>query len=183
MAPRKWAPKTRELILSFLIDRDGPLCQLCHSDPAEPVEVDHIDPDGPDHAKNLRLLCKACNLDRRRTKQRGILRESPDESHRQLSLDDIPVHSPTSQAKNAIPYADGSPEMKASAWFEQTYRAWLAEQLPIPKTEAINGGAEAVGCSPETATRYLAKLTSIAGPLTQDQNVHGVLTIRNKKEQ
>lgn len=181
MSPRKWAPSTLATITSFIVERDGPNCAICHAEPTEPLEIDHLDPDGPNHAKNLRLLCKTCNLARRRKRgRRGILSESTDESAHQLSLDDL--RAPTDQAKREIPYADGSPEMKASAWFEPTYRAWIVGNLPMPKTDAINGGAEAVGCSPETATRYLAKLTSIAGPLTQEQNAHGILTIRNRKE-
>jgi len=185
MAPRRYAPKTLAIFRAFLLDRDGPLCRLCRADPSTPLELDHIDPDAAtDHPKNWQLLCNSCNLSRRRrTNHRGIVRETDNNSSRQLSLDDVPESSPTSQAKSAIPYADGSSEMRASAWFEGNFRAWLAKNLPIPKSEAVNGGAEAVGCSPETATRYLAKLTSIAGPLTQEQDAHGVQTIRSKKEQ
>ena len=182
--PRRWAPKTKALIHSLLLDRDGPLCSLCHTDPTEPLQIDHIDPTGPDHAKNLRLLCPSCNLGRRRSPDRGILRERErdDTSSRQLSLDDVPPPSPTISAKKAIPYAEGSVEMRAATWFEPTYRAWITSNVPIPKSEAINGGAEAAGCSPETAARYLAKMTSKAGPLTQEPDIHGVITIRSKKE-
>ena len=180
---RRWAPTTRALILSFLVDRDGPDCALCHAEPTEPLEIDHLDPDGPNHAKNLRLLCKSCNLSRRRRRDRGILCGTTDQDAKQLSLTDIPTLSPTHLAKSALPYADGSPEMQASAWFEQNFRAWMGDQVPIPRSDAINGGAEAVGCSTETATRYLAKLTSIAGPLIQKQDAHGIPTIRRKQEE
>ncbi|MEE8465912.1 MAG: HNH endonuclease signature motif containing protein [Dehalococcoidia bacterium] len=180
MAPRRWAASTRKVIIGLIIARDGPGCRLCHrleSNLVHPLEIDHIDPDGPDDAANLRLLCKPCNLARRRPpaprgKERGIIeREQP------------PKLSPTEQAKRALPYAEGSPEMKAATWFENTYRSWVSSNVPMPRSEAINGGAEAAGCSPETATRYLAKLISMAGPLTQEQNIHGVLTVRHKKEE
>ena len=86
----------------------------------------------------------------------------------------------TAQAYQAIPYAEGSPEMQASTFFELTYRTWVLTHLPIKRTEAINGGAEATGCSVETAARYLAKLTSMAGPLTTTQNDRGIVTIERR---
>ncbi|MEE8466759.1 MAG: HNH endonuclease [Dehalococcoidia bacterium] len=173
---RRWAAKTRLLLIQLLVGRDGPGCQICHSGDTpleDPIEIDHIDPDGPDEGANLRLLCKPCNLDRRRSpsnrlRDRGII-----ERERETS--------PTDQAKSAIPYAEGPAEMRASTWFETSYRAWVINNSPMPKAEAINGGAEATGCSTETSARYLAKLTSLAGPLTQDQDIHGVMTIKKKE--
>jgi len=180
MSPRKWAPKTKALIVDALISRDGPTCVLCHTTPTDPLEIDHIDPDGPDSFANLRLLCKSCNLDRRRSKDRGI-NERETKPQRQLSLEE--ALSATYQAKQTIEYAAGSVEMQANGFYENSYRAWVLQQVPIKKQDAINGGAETVGCSPETASRYLNKLTSSAGPLTTKQDIHSAQIIIFKEAQ
>jgi len=54
----------------------------------------------------------------------------------------------------------------------------------IPKKEAINSGARIVGCSVQTATRYLDKITSQAGPLmvTRDMLRHEVLVLRTTQD-
>ena len=181
---RRWAPTTRALVYAFLVDRDGPGCVKCHAVPtADPLEIDHLDPDGPDLPPNLRLLCKTCNLERRRlSKERGTVRESNDQSAGQLSLDSLFQRSATDEAKRGLDYGSGSAEMKANGWFEGNYRAWVLDRTPIARTDAVNGGAEAVGCSPETAARYLAKLTSITGPLVQEQDAHSVMTIRRRND-
>ena len=41
------------------------------------------------------------------------------------------------------------------------------------RTTAMNEGAEVVGCSPATTARYLAKLTSASGPLTETKDALG----------
>jgi hypothetical protein len=183
MAPRRWAPKTRAIIIDALTARDGPTCAICHAKPTLPLEVDHRDPTGPATFANLRLLCKGCNLARRRkpvgSKDRGInVRERERETERQLTLKEAP--SPTDQAKQAIPYANGSPEMAASTYFEINYRSWVITNAPMLKTDAINAGAEVVGCSIETAERYLRKLTSTAGPLKSVQDAQGTNTIHRR---
>lgn len=164
MAPRKWADTTRDLIKEFMFQRDGPLCVICQSEdaPDKPLEIDHVDPNGGNSAFNLQLLCKKCNLDRRSFPKRPR------------------PESPTHLAKRALPYEDGSAEMRASGWFEPKYRSWVIDHLPLARTEAINGGAEITGCSVVTATRYLAKMLSSTGPLISRQDEHGVTTIHRK---
>ena len=90
--------------------------------------------------------------------------------------------SPADQAMHDLPYSEGSPEMAASRYFRVRYRAWVIANVPMSKTEAINGGAETVGCNPLTAARYLAMLTSAAGPLRTVQDERGTITITTKKE-
>lgn len=79
--------------------------------------------------------------------------------------------------KEAIPYHLGSPEMQANAVYEVRYRGWLLGFINargfIPKKEAINAGAEVVGCNPSSAARYLAKLTSMVGPLMEGKDATG----------
>ena len=177
MSPRKWAPKTKAIIIDALIARDGPNCVLCHASPTDPLEIDHIDPDGPDSFGNFRLLCKACNLARRRNKDRGI-NERETEPQRQLTLEE--ALSATYQAKQNLDYSAGSVEMQANGYYETSYRNWVLQQVPIKKQEAINAGAETVGCSPETTTRYLTKLTSPAGPLRAITTDRGTIMLDHK---
>ena len=165
MAPRRWADKTRALLKEFMVQRDGPLCVICQSEeaPDKPLEIDHIDPNGGNSATNLRLLCKKCNLERRSFPKRP----GPE--------------SPTHLAKKALPYEDGSAEMRASGWFESKYRNWVIGHLPMSRIEAINGGAEITGCSIATTKRYLVKMLSSAGPLISREDEHGVTTIHRKE--
>jgi hypothetical protein len=80
-----------------------------------------------------------------------------------------------------VVYRDGSAEMQANYLFELDYRNWLNAYIDengfIPKKEAINAGAEVVGCNPTTSAKYLAKLTSIVGPLAEMKDMLGEVII------
>ena len=71
--------------------------------------------------------------------------------------------------------------MQANFLFEVDYRSWLLKFIDesefITKKEAINAGAEMVGCNPTTSAKYLAKLTSLAGPLTEAKDMVGEVVI------
>lgn len=64
--------------------------------------------------------------------------------------------------------------MQANDLFELDFRAWVLDQVrtygSYPKTDAINSGAEVVGCSSLTSRRYLEKLTSAKGVLQEAKN-------------
>ena len=118
----------------------------------------------------MRLLCRRCNVareNRRRAKNPSVVcvRENPR----------------TRVLKQAIPYHEGSAEMQASFLFEIDYRSWLLKFMDeyefITKKEAINAGAEMVGCNPATSARYLGKLTSLAGPLCETKDMTGEVVI------
>ena len=83
--------------------------------------------------------------------------------------------------KGVIPYGEGSPEMQANGLFEVDYRDWLLHHIAdigfVPKREAINAGAELVGCNPTTAAKYLAKLTSMVGPLAESRDSTGQVMV------
>ncbi|MCP4647750.1 MAG: hypothetical protein GY852_08490, partial [bacterium] len=84
----------------------------------------------------------------------------------------------THQIKGKVNYEAGSPEMFANACFEEEYREWLLAQVKeyrqYPKLEAVNAGAEQVGCSPLTSARYLSKLLSESGPLELVKSPYGL---------
>ena len=71
--------------------------------------------------------------------------------------------------------------MQANFLFEIDYRSWLLKFMDeyefITKKEAINAGAEVVGCNPTTSAKYLAKLTSLAGPLCETKDMTGEVVI------
>jgi len=72
--------------------------------------------------------------------------------------------------------------MKANSMFEPVFTEWLLKNLPMTKSEAINSGALVAGCSPATSERYLKKLTSAAGPLTEYRNGMNIATIDFKSD-
>ena len=62
----------------------------------------------------------------------------------------------------------GSPEIEINQDAEPRYRHWLKDRTkrtsrPLYLQEAVYGGAEAIGISPITSRRYLAKATSPQG--------------------
>jgi hypothetical protein len=81
-------------------------------------------------------------------------------------------------------YRDGSPEMQASLLYEVRFRRWLMRKVAAEggydRTTAIAEGAEIAGCSPATTARYITKLTSPSGPLTEmdDALYHRILILK-----
>lgn len=59
--------------------------------------------------------------------------------------------------------------MQANAAYEPKYRGWVLKQVSQRRLmgwkEAVEAGAEVVGCSLQASERYLRKLTSSEGPL------------------
>ena len=167
--PRRWAPATRAWAYRYLVLRDGELCQICRRVPTTFYGLD-IDPlDGNKHNNdewNLRLLCRRCNV-----ALENELRVKRPSDHRERE------YPRTRAIKEAVPYREGSPEMQANYLYEMDYRNWIIAFMDehgfIPKKEAINAGAEVVGCNPTTSAKYLAKLTSLFGPLLQTRDMLG----------
>jgi len=176
--PRRWATQTRYWAYRFLVLRDGEFCKICGDPPTtrNGLDIDHIDGDEHNNEEsNLRLLCRKCNVareNRRRTKSPSVREERENPRTRVL--------------KQAIPYHEGSAEMQANFLFEVDYRTWLVEFIRelgwITKKEAINAGAEIVGCNPTTSAKYLAKLTSLAGPLLESKDMLGDVIITLKPQ-
>lgn len=169
----RYTPKVRIWIYHFLVTRDGEECLLCRRGPGKNrrLEIDHIDGNpNNDNPGNLCLLCSYCN------KRLEVLTPS---EHRKIIKKRYAQHvcecvcvrgnEATLIKKTQVGYDEGNKEMQANNLFEMDYREWLLSKVKLhgyyPKDEAINAGAEEVGCSPATANRYLNKLTSAAGVL------------------
>lgn len=174
--PRRWGNNTRLWVYRFLCIRDGERCALCHATPTgqngnsagqNALEIDHEDGcywnDDPD---NLRLLCKKCNVSAENKAR--VLRVSPSAK---CVREREEGKSETRIVREVVDFMRGAPEMQANFLYEVQYRHWLLEavstQGSIEKGDAINSGAEVVGCSPATTAKYLAKLLSSAGPLSE----------------
>ena len=171
--PSRFQNNTREWVYLYLVARDGLRCFICGKKPTEKrrLEIDHAD-QNPENKQpqNLHLLCRACNLE---------LRNMPASEHVQIIAKHTAKNVRESERKDdnenkkalkrILEYEYGSSEMRASSYYESRYREWIIEQLKhnglLPRKEAINSGAEFVGCSPITISRYLDKLTSFEGIL------------------
>jgi len=165
---------TRLWAYRYLVALDGEFCQVCGKIPTAlfGLEIDHID-GNPNNWKpeNLRLLCKNCNVSLGNKSRTRV----PAEREREREI--IDGKPATRIAKEDANYRQGSPEMKANLLFEVTFRRWLLGEIntgeAISKQEAIQSGAELVGCSPLTTRRYLEKLTCKAGCLKEEKDLHG----------
>lgn len=185
MSPRRLSKNTRLWAYRFLVLRDGDQCAHCHKIPTAQnttfgtLDIDHIDGHPINWLpSNLRLLCHHCNVTIENKRRSGNI--PPSDPCERVSEEGQPM---TAVAKEDAGYRWGSPEMQANQLFEVAYRRWLLTKVDHTgyyKTDAINEGAEVVGCSPATTQRYLAKLTSAAGPLEEQKDYlgHTILVIK-----
>ena len=176
--PRRWSTETRAWAYRYLCLRDGEVCRECGKIPTTfyGLDIDHVDCNKHNNAEsNLRLLCRRCNVSRENRKRANS--PSVGEGERE--------NPRTRIIKCAVPYSEGSPEMQANGLFEVVYRNWLQKHISdnvfISKKEAINAGAEVCGCNPTTAAKYLSKLTSLCGPLTERKDMLGEMMVLKKE--
>jgi hypothetical protein len=144
------------------------------------LDIDHINGNPRDNSPdNLRLLCHKCNVtisNKARPRSSG----SCDERERER-LEGLPA---TRIAREDANYRAGSPEMQANLLYEVEFRRWIMVQVTgqgsYDYNTAVNEGAEVIGCSPLTTARYLAKLLSPSGPLTEMKDAlgHRVLILK-----
>ena len=182
--PRRWGAVTRLWAYRYLVLRDGEGCARCGEFPTaqntkkkrqNTLDIDHQDGDHRNNdPENLRLLCRSCNvaLENSARPARSAATASSAKCVR-VAEEGQPM---TRVAKEDAGYRQGSPEMQANQLFEVQFREWILSQVRdggYSKTEAVNEGAELVGCSPATTQRYLGKLTSKAGPLQESRDYLG----------
>ena len=156
--------------------------------------------------ENLRLLCVPCNRGRqfesRRAFQATLRPESRAESRPPVTV----THTDTQRTRPREPYPEGldvtdrvrqeidyehaPAQMVANAAFEPRFRdvvMGLIESDPaVPWLygELRDAGAEAVGCSVQTAADYLAKMVSRVGKLEKVRGgITGSVTIVRLRQQ
>lgn len=187
MSPRRWGTNTRAWAYRYLVLRDGETCAICHAIPTaqnptalNTLDIDHIDGNpNNNHPDNLRLLCRQCNV------SIANQNRTPDALPSAKRVRERSEGRPATRiAREDANYREGSPEMQANLIYEVTFRRWVmarvTKQGSYEYANAVNEGAETIGCSPLTTARYLAKLTSPAGPLTEIKDAlgHRVLILK-----
>lgn len=172
MTPRRWGINTRLWAYRFLVIRDTEQCSRCFEIPTaqNTLDIDHIDGnEWNNEPDNLRLLCRSCNVSLANKARRLSSDHYVSERERKEGK------ASTRVGREVVSYREGSPEMQANFLYELDFRKWILgiilENGAISKPDAIAAGAEIVGCSPTTTARYLAKLTSSAGPLRETRDM------------
>lgn len=174
--PSRFRASIRPWVYNYLCMRDGERCAICGKVPTCPkskkgmskyLDVDHVNGNKKDNDPgNLRLLCRSCNV-----------AESNRSRARRTKGSLCVCVSATEALKSVVSYSDGSAEMAVSGYCETKFRAWVMtvveEEGFIRKSDAVEGGAELVGCSTATTLRYLTKMASITGALKIEKDATG----------
>jgi len=184
MANRFQANQHR-LAYGFIASRDGEYCLICKRGTGRvKLQIDHADNDPSNWTPdNLHLLCQTHNLQLRGIPVKKKLHTLCWYSAKNVCVRERTYGSiGTKVAKDTLDYRTGSVEMKANSLFEPAFTEWLLANLPMVREEAQYSGAQVVGCSPETAKRYMKKLTSAAGPLREFKNGMGTTMVGFKPD-
>ena len=185
--PNRFQITAHKLAYDFIAARDGEHCIKCKAKPApvlgETLQIDHADNNPQNWAPdNLHFLCQNDNLEMRgktvkEHKELMALYSARNERERERERG----REGTSLVKELVDFKSASPEMKANSYYELQFRDWVLITIKqhgfITKKDAINSGAEVVGCSTLTATRYLDKLTSSVGVLHEYKDATGTMCI------
>ena len=142
--------KDRSYWYPLVLQNEGEWCKGCGKSLFKPhrstlpvwitkiLYIDHIDND-PNHNKlqNFQFLCPACNRIKNPKKE-------------------IPV-----------PERPYTPEMAKNTKFEGPWRRWVQKQIiesgGVTWVDAVDGGAEKFGLSPETTRKWARKIISSTG--------------------
>ena len=182
--PKRFTPKVYTTIYKMLAARDGDACLICgKTHPAVKLEIDHADGDIHNwDPENLHLLCKRDNL---------ALRNKSTREHiaiiRAYSASIVCERERTKgcsgeiEVTEIVDYRNGSIEMQANSYFENLVIDFILttirEQHQADRKDLINSAAQFARCSPITAKRYLEKLTSSIGPLSETRDGFGNVII------
>lgn len=149
----------RALLFPRLVKKQGgAFCAQCFE--SGNLVIDHIDNDnGHNNIENLQLLCRRHN---HLKNPRGSQKHPKFSSHLRLqqSLE-------KTKTRIAPKSAEFQRNMQAEPKFRKWLLAYLREHRRLEYGEAVNSGAEVAGVQQQAATRYIEKMTSLAGPCTQ----------------
>ncbi len=185
---KRFQVNDHKIAYAFLAAREGEQCIICRRTPQQvKLQIDHMDnnPNNND-PDNLHLVCRTHNL---------LLRQKTIREHREyiqkysavcVSVSEkVRGVGSTHMIKDLVDYNYGSTEMQVNSHCERQFREWLLKVLLknnfIPKKEAIDSGAEVVGCSQATTLRYLDKMTSAVGNLKESIDPMGIKIITFKR--
>lgn len=133
---------TRKKLYDLVAKRDGEFCRCCGALPHErQLVIDHRDNNSTNNFPgNLQLLCRACNY---------IKNPRPEN----YVCEKIRSHYDTELEVNR----------KKEPQFKMYVNHQINERTQVSWDDLKYSGAEILDISPETAERYLRKLTSSAG--------------------
>jgi hypothetical protein len=175
------------LATAFITERDGNHCLICgRSGDRISLQIDHADNDPTNfNPDNLHLMCGRCNCTKRQmtvAEQKRHVKKYSAKNERERER--TKGTSATNTIRAVVDYKSGSIEMQASSYFEPQFREWILQMIitngSILKREAVNSGAEYVGCSSIASKRYLDKMVSAMGVLRETRNGMGMDVIEFK---
>lgn len=185
--PNRYTVKERDTLYKFIAARDGEYCLTCRALPTEekPLQIDHANDDPTDwDPDNLHLACWRCNNEFKTMSTEDHIEtvkyySALNESERLRESG----HPSGEMVKELVDYRSGSIEMQANSYFEKAYIRWIIRYIIehgfISKQEAIDSGAQEVGCSTISAERYLRKLkaATLKAPLKEIRDATGTRII------
>ena len=180
---RRFTGLTRKIIIGFLQEMDGNICQLCNlkfdalteqereRDPKRRITIHHVNNNKNDHRyDNLELLCNSCNSKKRHSINNRSLKEPHMGSNQTVCVKNNIV----------LPTEGDSYSAKKNDLCEKPSQKWLvkmvydAKDIPITVKNAMNGVSNFIGCSPVTARRYIDKMSNPINGIFQDFSVGDV---------
>lgn len=136
----------------------------------------------------VRVCGRLCaSMERRLSGSRGARKGDSEDMRRQKrDRERVEGKMSTRVVRELVDYSQGSPEMQVNSIAERSFRSWclgkMREHNRMKRDDAIYGGAEVVGISPDTVrNRYLRKLTSPEGVLQEIKDDYGVVWINWKE--
>ena len=153
---------TRTRLYAIVAARDGEYCRCCGALSHErELILDHKDNNNSNNSlENLQILCRRCNY-----------LKNP--------------RRPVDECVSVCESNEQTSELKVNRLKEPLFKRYvytrIKESDSVPEEDLVNSGAEILGISPVTTSRYLRKLCSSAG-LYEKVQTGDIAIIRFKKE-